>query len=202
MASTKKADKRTKAKTKASKYTDPELREKLKKKIKKDDKGGKKGQWSARKSQLLVKAYEKKGGGYTRPQDDAQRHLSEWTAQDWQTQDGAPAVGEETTKRYLPEQAWAELDPADRAETEEAKDVASQDGEQFAANPSAAKAASARARRAPREPLEGYATMTVAVVRSHLGGLDRRTLTRVRDHEQANKARKTVLDAVGARLAR
>jgi hypothetical protein len=32
------------------KYTDPELRERIKEEIKDSDKGGKKGQWSARKS--------------------------------------------------------------------------------------------------------------------------------------------------------
>ncbi len=37
------------------KYTDPELREKIKEEIKQSDKGGKKGQWSARKSQLLTR---------------------------------------------------------------------------------------------------------------------------------------------------
>ncbi|MEH1892835.1 MAG: hypothetical protein V7K92_26455 [Nostoc sp.] len=37
------------------KYTHPELRRQLKEEILKSDKGGKPGQWSARKSQLLVR---------------------------------------------------------------------------------------------------------------------------------------------------
>jgi hypothetical protein len=45
-------------------YTDPALRERLKEEIKAGDKGGKPGQWSARKSQLLAHEYEKAGGGY------------------------------------------------------------------------------------------------------------------------------------------
>lgn len=52
------------------KYTKPELREQLKEEIKASDKGGKPGQWSARKSQLLVQEYEKKGGGYKKSQKD------------------------------------------------------------------------------------------------------------------------------------
>ena len=45
-------------------YTKPELRERLKARIKAGSKGGKPGQWSARKAQLLAKAYKEKGGGY------------------------------------------------------------------------------------------------------------------------------------------
>ena len=44
------------------KYTHPELRERIKEEIKASDKGGKEGQWSARKSQLLTQEYEKQGG--------------------------------------------------------------------------------------------------------------------------------------------
>lgn len=46
------------------KYTQPDLRRKLKEEIKQSDRGGDPGQWSARKSQLLVKEYEKQEGGY------------------------------------------------------------------------------------------------------------------------------------------
>jgi hypothetical protein len=51
------------------KYTDPELREKIKEEIKASGKGSEPGQWSARKSQLLVKEYEKAGGGYRGEKD-------------------------------------------------------------------------------------------------------------------------------------
>ena len=40
------------------------MRERLFKKIKAGDKGGKPGQWSARKAQMLAKEYKAKGGGY------------------------------------------------------------------------------------------------------------------------------------------
>ena len=45
-------------------YTKPELRRRLFNRIKAGDKGGKKGQWSARKAQMLAVAYQKAGGGY------------------------------------------------------------------------------------------------------------------------------------------
>lgn len=48
----------------AGNYTKPGMREQLFKQIKAGDKGGKPGQWSARKAQLLAKQYKAKGGGY------------------------------------------------------------------------------------------------------------------------------------------
>jgi hypothetical protein len=48
----------------AGNYTKPAMRERLFKKIKAGTKGGKAGQWSARKSQLLAREYKAAGGGY------------------------------------------------------------------------------------------------------------------------------------------
>jgi hypothetical protein len=48
----------------AGNYTKPEMRKKLFNKIKAGSKGGKPGQWSARKAQMLAKQYKDKGGGY------------------------------------------------------------------------------------------------------------------------------------------
>jgi hypothetical protein len=45
-------------------YTKPELRKSLFNRIKAGTKGGKAGQWSARKAQMLALAYKKAGGGY------------------------------------------------------------------------------------------------------------------------------------------
>ena len=42
----------------------PALRKRLFNKIKAGGKGGKPGQWSARKAQMLAKAYKAAGGGY------------------------------------------------------------------------------------------------------------------------------------------
>ena len=48
----------------AGNYTKPALRKRLFNKIKAGTKGGKAGQWSARKAQLLASEYKKAGGGY------------------------------------------------------------------------------------------------------------------------------------------
>jgi len=49
---------------KAGNYTKPTMRKRLFNKILAGDKGGKKGQWSARKAQMLAKQYKAAGGGY------------------------------------------------------------------------------------------------------------------------------------------
>lgn len=59
--------KKTKSKStvnKAGNYTKPSMRKRLFEKIKSGTKGGKSGQWSARKAQLLAKEYKAAGGGY------------------------------------------------------------------------------------------------------------------------------------------
>ena len=49
--------------------TDPALWEKVKEEITAGAKGGKKGQWSARKAQMAVAEYKKRGGGYAGEKD-------------------------------------------------------------------------------------------------------------------------------------
>ena len=59
--------KKTKSKStvnKAGNYTKPSMRKRLFEKIKAGTRGGKAGQWSARKAQLLAKEYKAAGGGY------------------------------------------------------------------------------------------------------------------------------------------
>ena len=46
------------------KYTKPGLRERIKDRIMAGSKGGKAGEWSARKAQMLAKKYKAAGGGY------------------------------------------------------------------------------------------------------------------------------------------
>jgi|TARA_R110000764_G_scaffold95748_1_gene179630 hypothetical protein len=48
----------------AGNYTKPTMRKRLFTKIKAGTKGGKAGQWSARKAQMLAKEYKAAGGGY------------------------------------------------------------------------------------------------------------------------------------------
>ena len=49
---------------KAGNYTKPTMRKQMFERIKAAGKGGKPGQWSARKAQLLAVAYRNAGGGY------------------------------------------------------------------------------------------------------------------------------------------
>jgi len=59
------AIKKTKSKVnQAGNYTKPGLRKRLFNEIKAGSKGGKPGQWSARKAQMLAKKYKASGGGY------------------------------------------------------------------------------------------------------------------------------------------
>ena len=62
--SVKKKKKRKSTVNKAGNYTKPELRKRLFNRIKAGGKGGRPGQWSARKAQMLAMAYKKAGGGY------------------------------------------------------------------------------------------------------------------------------------------
>lgn len=48
----------------AGNYTKPALRKRLFNEIKAGGKGGRPGQWSARKAQMLAKRYKEAGGGY------------------------------------------------------------------------------------------------------------------------------------------
>ena len=48
----------------AGNYTKPGLRKSIFNRIKSGSKGGKPGQWSARKAQMMAKEYKAKGGGY------------------------------------------------------------------------------------------------------------------------------------------
>ena len=59
------APKKAKSKVNASgNYTKPAMRKRLFESIKAGTKGGKAGQWSARKAQMLAKRYKENGGGY------------------------------------------------------------------------------------------------------------------------------------------
>ena len=48
----------------AGNYTKPTMRKNIFNRIKAGTKGGKAGQWSARKAQMVAKAYKAAGGGY------------------------------------------------------------------------------------------------------------------------------------------
>ena len=136
------------AKTPEEKYTDPELRERLKQEILASDRGGQPGQWSARKSQLLVREYEAHGGGYLGEKDEAARSLEHWTEQDWQTLDGGERARHGgSVSRYLPKAVWEALSPVERREAEGSKVRGSREGEQHVDWPPAVRRALERLER-------------------------------------------------------
>lgn len=181
-------------KPREEKYTDPELREEIKKQIKASDKGGKKGQWSARKSQLLAREYEKRGGGYKGEKDESQKHLGEWTEEEWQTKEGdADARGEDgETARYLPKKAWENMSEGEKEETEKRKREGSRRGEQHVPNTAGAQKARKEAQ-SKNEPIPGYDGMNVGEAREELGDLPVGELEKVREYEKEHKGRKTLL---------
>ena len=118
-------------------YTKPELRERIKNRIMAGDKGGKSGQWSARKAQMLAQEYEKAGGGYTGAKTKTQKSLSKWTKEEWGTKSGKPSTQgpKATGERYLPKKARESLSPQEYAATTRAKREATKKGEQFSKQP-------------------------------------------------------------------
>lgn len=127
-------------------YTKPKLRESIKNRIMAGSKGGKPGQWSARKAQLLALEYEKAGGGYRGGLKKRQRSLKKWTSEKWTTSDGKPANRPGGMRRYLPAKAWARLTPSQRSATNRKKLLGSRKGKQFVANTDAAASAGKKAR--------------------------------------------------------
>lgn len=128
---------------KTANYTKPKLREEIKNRIMAGSRGGKPGQWSARKAQLVAQEYKKRGGGYKGGKTGKQRSLSKWTKEKWTTSDGKPAIRTGGTRRYLPSKAWSKLTPAQKRATNNKKRKGSNSGQQFVQNTEAA----ARARR-------------------------------------------------------
>jgi hypothetical protein len=70
-----------------SKYSKPELRERIKDRVMAGTRGGKSGQWSARKAQLVAQEYEKAGGGYKGGKEEKQKSLEKWGKEKWSTKD-------------------------------------------------------------------------------------------------------------------
>lgn len=119
-------------------YTKPGLRESIKDRIMASGKGGKPGQWSARKAQLLAQAYEKAGGGYSGEKTKAQKSLSKWTGEKWGTKSGKPSTQgpKATGERYLPKKAREALTKKEYAATSAKKRADTRKGKQFSKQPS------------------------------------------------------------------
>ncbi|XTZ13449.1 DUF5872 domain-containing protein [Micromonospora echinospora] len=181
-----------------ARYTKPELREQIKAEIRASDRGGRPGQWSARKSQLLTKEYERRGGGYEGPKDQRQRSLQRWGAEEWQTKEGSTRArrnGE--TSRYLPKKAWARLSEEQQRATDVRKRKASRTGRQYVGNTGPAS----RARREATAP-EQLTDLPVAEAAKLVRGLDTRRLRAALRRERGGKARKTLIQRMESELNR
>ena len=117
---------------KSAKRTNPELWEKIKADVTDSDKGGNPGQWSARKAQLAVQEYKKRGGGYD-GRKEPNNHLVEWTQEKWGTKSGKRS--RDTGERYLPAKARDDLTPAEYARTTAKKRRDSRAGHRHSAQP-------------------------------------------------------------------
>jgi hypothetical protein len=71
----------------SGKYTKPGLRERIKDRVMAGSKGGKPGQWSARKAQIVANEYEEVGGGYKGGKGKKQKSLEKWGKEKWMTKD-------------------------------------------------------------------------------------------------------------------
>jgi len=117
----------------ATRYTNEKMRERIKDKIMAGSKGGKPGQWSARKAQLLAAEYKKAGGGYKGGKSKPQKSLDKWTKEEWGTKSGKRS--QDTGERYLPKKAREALSPAEYAATTNAKREGTKQGKQFVKQP-------------------------------------------------------------------
>ena len=129
-------------------YSKPALRERIKRDVMAGSKGGKPGQWSARKAQLVAQRYEKAGGGYTGSKSSSQRSLSKWTKEDWGTRSGKPSTqgSKATGERYLPKKARQALSAKEYAATTRKKREDTRKGKQFSRQPKSIAKKTARYR--------------------------------------------------------
>lgn len=112
--------------------TNPELWDEVKDEVKRGSKGGEAGEWSARKAQLAVQEYKKRGGGYS-GKKSSENTLKRWTEEEWATKSGQPSG--ETGERYLPKAAReAPTDEEYRATAEKKQEDRSK-GKQFSPQP-------------------------------------------------------------------
>lgn len=115
-----------------AKRSDPDLWERVKAEVTAGGKGGAPGDWSARKAQLAVQAYKRRGGGYIGGKA-ADNHLVQWEREDWGTKSGRDS--RETGERYLPKAAREALTPAEYRRTSDKKRADSKAGRQVSKQP-------------------------------------------------------------------
>jgi hypothetical protein len=110
----------------------PKLWQQIKSKITRAAKGGRAGQWSARKAQLAVQEYKKRGGGYRRAKS-RDNSLAQWTEEKWGTKSGKRSI--DTGERYLPKKARERLSDKEYDRSTKKKQVDTRKGRQFSRQP-------------------------------------------------------------------
>jgi len=122
-------------------YSNPGLRNRIKARILAGGKGGKPGQWSARKAQMVAQEYKKAGGKYKSGPTSKQKSLKRWTKQKWTTPSGKPSIQgpKATGEVYAPKKAIEKLRSTPGgmeklASATQKKREASRKGEQFASH--------------------------------------------------------------------
>ena len=73
--------------TKSATKTKPALWKRIVSSVKSGSKGGRSGQWSARKAQLVALKYKEAGGGYKGGKGKKQKDLKKWGKEKWMTKD-------------------------------------------------------------------------------------------------------------------
>lgn len=118
-----------------AKKSNPGLWETVKKEFMESDKGGDCGQWSARKAQLAVQEYKRRGGEYEDDGPDREdTDLNTWTEADWGTKSGDKSAS--TGERYLPKVVRMLLTEDEYRRSTKKKKTDSIDGdEQFSDQP-------------------------------------------------------------------
>ncbi|KAL5522722.1 hypothetical protein ACEPAG_8740 [Sanghuangporus baumii] len=132
-------------------HSDIELRSQIKEDVQAGDKGSQPGQWSARKAQMMASEYkkqmhERREEPYTTDkseQSEGQKHLNDWTKEEWQTSEGKGNAkqADGTEQRYLPKKAWESMTEEEKEATNKAKLEGSARGEQYVSNTSEAQKA-------------------------------------------------------------
>jgi hypothetical protein len=124
--------------------TDPQLWDRVKRDLTRSGKGGKPDQWSARKAQLAVQEYRRRGGGYRgrKPKDTS---LEQWTDEEWGTKSGRKSL--ESGERYLPKRAREALSDEEYRATSDKKRRDLQSGRHHSRQPLRIAEKTARHRR-------------------------------------------------------
>ena len=112
--------------SKTAQRTDPKLWDKVKSKVTRSGKGGEPGQWSARKAQLAVQEYKKRGGGYL-GHKSGDNSLKQWS--------GMKSARRDTGERYIPERARDVLSDGDYRKAPAKNRADAKNGKQFFSHP-------------------------------------------------------------------